>query len=154
MCSIWERLFSWKTKEYALNHWKIGWRLFNSWGYIQQQTMQVFCGIVNCLSMFCPILQILLRLVYDLKRKGRPFLWTKVHEEALEGIKIRLLKAPVLHLLDNKGRFKLFSNKFEKVSGTALYQILKRVPLSAVNYSIKDLKQNYVWILANLNTYL
>ena len=32
-----------------------------------------FAGVVNFLSMFCPELQKLLKVTYDLTRKGRPF---------------------------------------------------------------------------------
>ena len=34
-------------------------------------------GMVNFLSMFCPELQKLLKSIYDLTRKGRPFIWGK-----------------------------------------------------------------------------
>ena len=34
-----------------------------------------FMGMVNFLSMFCPELQKLLKPIYDLTRKGRPFVW-------------------------------------------------------------------------------
>ena len=34
-----------------------------------------FVGVVNFLSMFCPELQKLLKPIYDLRRKGRPFHW-------------------------------------------------------------------------------
>ena len=33
-----------------------------------------FAGMVNFLSMFCPELQKLLKPLYDLTRKGRPFI--------------------------------------------------------------------------------
>ena len=33
-----------------------------------------FAGMVNFLSMFCPELQILLKPIYDLTRKGRQFI--------------------------------------------------------------------------------
>ena len=36
-----------------------------------------FVGMVNFVSMFCPELQKLLKPIYDLTRKGRPFLWGK-----------------------------------------------------------------------------
>ena len=36
-----------------------------------------FVGMVNCLGMFCPELQKLLKPIYDLTRKGRPFVWEK-----------------------------------------------------------------------------
>ena len=55
--------------------------------------------------MFCSNLQKLLKPIYDLIRKGKTFIWTKVHEEAFEEIKARFLKPPVLHLPDNKAMF-------------------------------------------------
>ena len=36
-----------------------------------------FVGVVNFLSMFCPELQKILKSIYDLTRKGRPFVWGK-----------------------------------------------------------------------------
>ena len=36
-----------------------------------------FAGVVNFLSMFCPELQTLLKPIYDLTRKGRPYYWGK-----------------------------------------------------------------------------
>ena len=36
-----------------------------------------FVGMVNFLSMFCPELQKLLKPIYDVIRKGRPFVWEK-----------------------------------------------------------------------------
>ena len=46
-----------------------------------------FAGLVNFLSMFCPELQKLLRPIYDLTRKGRPFIWGEEQQEAFEEIK-------------------------------------------------------------------
>ena len=36
-----------------------------------------FAGMVNFLSMFCQELQKLLKPIYNLTRKGRPFIWGK-----------------------------------------------------------------------------
>ena len=36
-----------------------------------------FAGMVHFLSMFCPELQKLLKLIYNLTRKGRQFIWGK-----------------------------------------------------------------------------
>ena len=36
-----------------------------------------FTGIVNFLSMFCLELQKVLKPIYDLRRKGRQFIWGK-----------------------------------------------------------------------------
>ena len=55
-----------------------------------------FVGMVNFLSMFCPELQTLLKSLYDLTRKGRPFIWGKERQDSFDKIKHRLIKPPVL----------------------------------------------------------
>ena len=45
-----------------------------------------FAGMVNFLSMFCPELQKLLKPIYDLTRKGRPFNWGKEQQDSFEEI--------------------------------------------------------------------
>ena len=109
--------------------------------------MQKFVGMVNFLSLFCPELQKLLKPIYDLTRKGRPFIWGKEQQDAFEEIKCRLIKQPVLHLPNKAGRFHLYSDTSKSVPGSALYQIQngkpkliayanKRLPESAKSYSI------------------
>ena len=49
-----------------------------------------FASVVNFLSMFCPELQKLLKPIYDLTRKGRPFNWGKEQQDSFEEIKCRL----------------------------------------------------------------
>ena len=49
-----------------------------------------FTGMVNFLGMFCPGLQKLLKPVYDLTRKGRPFVRGKEQQDSFEEIKCRL----------------------------------------------------------------
>ena len=51
-----------------------------------------FVGMVNFLSMFCPELQKLLKPIYNLTRKGRPFIWGKEQQDSFEKIKCRLIK--------------------------------------------------------------
>ena len=58
-----------------------------------------FAGVVNFLSMFCPELQKLLKPIYDLTRKGRPFNWGKEQQDSFKEIKCRLMKLPVLHIV-------------------------------------------------------
>ena len=43
-----------------------------------------FAGMVNFVSMFCPELQKLLKPMYDLTKKGKPFLWENEQQEAFE----------------------------------------------------------------------
>ena len=81
-----------------------------------------FAGIVNFLSMFCPELQKLLKPVYNLTRKGRPFVWGK-EQDFFEEIKCRLVKPPVLHMPNTTGRLHLHSDTSKFATGSALYQI-------------------------------
>ena len=69
-----------------------------------------FMGMVNFLSLFCLELQKLLKPIYDLTRKGRQFILGEEEQLAFEEIKSRLIKPPVLHLADSKGRFHLYSD--------------------------------------------
>ena len=104
-------------------------------------------GMVNFLSMFCPELQKLLKPIYDLTRKGRPFVWGKEQQDSFEEIKCRLIKPPVLHMPNTTGKFHLYSDTTKFVTGSVLYQIQngkpklimyasKRLPEAAKNYSI------------------
>ena len=67
-----------------------------------------FAGMGNFLSIFCQDLQKLLKPIYDLKRKGRSFIWEQEQQVSFEEIKKRLQKPPILHLPDNKARFHLY----------------------------------------------
>ena len=82
-----------------------------------------FAGIVNFPSIFCQDLQRLLKPIYDLTRKDRPFHWGQEQQVAFEEIKSRLQKPRILHLPDNKGRFHLCSDKSKHATGSTLYQI-------------------------------
>ena len=110
-----------------------------------------FAGVVNFLSMFCPELQKLLKPIYDLTRKGRPFVWGKEQQDSFEEIKCRLVRLPVLHMSNKTGRFHLYSDTSKFATGSALYQIQngrpkliayvsKRLPEAARSYSITELE--------------
>ena len=71
-----------------------------------------FRGMVSFLSIFCLELQKLLKPIYDLTRKQKQFIWKDEQQLAFEEIKHRLVKLPVLHLPDSKGRFHLYSYIF------------------------------------------
>ena len=112
---------------------------------------QSFAGVVEFLSMFCPELTKLLKPIYDLTRKGRPFIWVKEQQDLFEEIKCRLIKLPVLHMPNKTGRFHLYSDTSKFANGSALYQIQngkpklityasKRLPEAAKCYSITELE--------------
>ena len=109
-----------------------------------------FVGMVNFLSMFCPELQKVLKPIYNLTRKDRPFIWGK-EQDSFEEIKHRLIKPPVLHMPNTAGRFHLYSDTSKFAAGSTLYQIQngkpklityasKRLPEATRNYSITELE--------------
>ena len=84
--------------------------------------------MIHFLSMFCPELQKLLKAIYDLTRKGRPFVWGNEQQDSFKEIKHRLVKPPVLHMLNTTGRFHLYSDTIKFATGSALYQIQNGKP--------------------------
>ena len=119
-----------------------------------------FCGVVNYLSIFCPHLQKLLGPIYDLTRKGRPFVWTEEHEKNFKIIKTQLASAPVLSLPNGTGRYILYSDTSKTHTGSALWQIQngkprligyasKSLPPACANYGITELEMT--GLLYNMN---
>ena len=107
--------------------------------------------MVNFLSMFCPKLQKLIKPIYDFTRKGRQFIWGKEQQYAFEEINCTLIKAPILHMPNCEGRFRLYSDMSKHAVGSALYQIqngkpkliayaCKRLPEAVRSYSITELE--------------
>ena len=110
-----------------------------------------FCGVVNYVSLFCPHLQSLLAPIYDLTRKGRPFIWTKLHQKNFEEIKRQMVSPPVLTLPTGTGRYILYSDTSKTHAGSALWQIQngkprligygsKSLPKACANYGITELE--------------
>ena len=99
-----------------------------------------FEGMVNFLSIFCQDLQKLLKPIYDLTRKGKPFKWQQEQQTTFEEIKSRLQKPPILHLPDGKGRFHLYSDTSKYATGSALYQI-QNGKLKLIAYASKRLPE-------------
>ena len=107
-----------------------------------------FAGMVNFLSMFCPDLQKFLKPIYDLTRKGRPFIWGKEQQDSFEEIKCRLIKPPVLHMPNKTGRFHLYSDTGIFATGSALNQIQNGKP-KLIAYASKRLPENSKELLHN-----
>ena len=101
--------------------------------------------------MFCPELQKILKPIYDLTRKGRPFIWGREQQDSFDEIKCRLVKPPILHMPNKTGRLHLYSHTSTFATGSALYQIQngkpklivymsKRLPEVVRSYSITELE--------------
>ena len=110
-----------------------------------------FARMVNFLNLFCPELHKLLKPIYNLTRKGRPFVWAKEQQDSFEKIKFRLIEPPVLHIPNKTGRFHLYSDTSKFATGSTLYQIQngkpkliayasKRVSEAVESYSITELE--------------
>ena len=87
-----------------------------------QKGCRSFAGIVNFVSIFYPELQKLLKPIYELTKKDRPFIWGDGQQRAFEEIKKRLLSPPVLSMLDKRGRFLLYSDTSKHVTGSAVWK--------------------------------
>ena len=100
--------------------------------------------------MFFPELQKLLKAIYDLTRKGSPFIWGK-EQDSFEEIKCRLIRPPVLHMPNKTGTFHLYLDTSKLATDSTLYQIQngkpkliayasKRLPEAMRSYSITELE--------------
>ena len=93
----------------------------------------------------------MLKLIYELTKKGRLFVWGDVQQKVFDDIKTRLLNPPILSMPDRRGRFLLYSDTSKYATGSALYQVQdgkpkliaylsKRMPEAAKHYSITELE--------------
>ena len=125
--------------------------ILNTQAPLTPKECKSFCGVVNYLSLFCQNLQKLLAPIYDLTRKGRPFIWTESHQKTFDTIKQQLAKAPVLSLPDGIGRYTLYSDTSKTHAGSALWQMQKgrnrligyaskSLPKACANYGITELE--------------
>ena len=110
-----------------------------------------FCGVVNYLSIFCRNLQKLLKPIYDLTKKGRPFVWQEEQQQAFDTIKERMINPPILYLPKPGGRFILYYDSSRTHTGSSLWQVQegkprligyasKSLPAPAINYSVTELE--------------
>ena len=93
----------------------------------------------------------IIKPIYELTKKGRPFIWGDEQQKVFDEIKNRLLKQPILSMPDRRGRFLLYSDTSKYATGSALYQVQdgkpkliayasKIMPEAAKNYSITELE--------------
>ena len=117
-----------------------------------------FCGMVNYISTFLPILQEKLIPIYFITRKGIPFYWDDEQQKAFEDIKRGVINATVL----STGHFVLVSGTSKIGCGAALYQkqrgkyhliahYSRRLPEAVANYSINELE--LIGVMANVGAF-
>ena len=59
---------------------------------MNQKGCRSFVSMVNFVSIFCLELQKLIKPIYELTKKGRPFVWGDEQQKTFDEIKSRLLK--------------------------------------------------------------
>ena len=64
----------------------------------------------------------IIKTLYDLTRKGRPYVWGKEQHDSFEEINCRIIKPPVLQMPNTTGRFHLYLDTSKFVNGSAPYQ--------------------------------
>ena len=121
-----------------------------------------FCGMVNFLSVFLKDLQLKLAPIYQLTRKGIPWVWSEECQQAFEDIKKCLTTPPVLVMPNKTGHFVLVSDTSTIGCGGTLYQAIdgeyrvvayysKKLPDAVKRYSISELE--LTGILANISAF-
>ena len=121
-----------------------------------------FCGMVNFLSIFLKDLQLILAPIYQLTKKGIPFVWSEECETAFKKIKKALTSPPVLAMPNEQGHFILVSDTSIVGCGATLYQeqdgdyrviayYSKKLPEAVRRYSISELE--LTGILANITAF-
>ena len=121
-----------------------------------------FCGMVNFLSIFLKDLQLILTPIYQLTKKGIPFVWTDECQTAFDKIKKALTSPPVLAMPNEQGHFILVSDTSIVGCGATLYQeqegkyrvvayYSKKLPEAVRRYSISELE--LTGILANITAF-
>ena len=99
-----------------------------------------FCGVVNYLALFCPDLQMLLKPIIALTRKGIHLRLGKEQDEAFQEVKCRISTPPVLHLPRAVGRLVSFSDTSNVGKGSSLWQYRDSKP-HLIGYASKTLPE-------------
>ena len=93
----------------------------------------------------------MLKPIYDLTKKGRPFVWQEEQQQAFDTIKERMINPPILYLPKPGGRFILDCDSSRTHTGSSLWQVQegkprligytsKSLPAPAINYSVTELE--------------
>lgn len=121
------------------------------------QDVRAFCGMVNFLSIFLPMVQKCLIPLYNLMKKNVDFVWTDAHQEAFDKIKDLITNSPILTMPNTTGEFTLESDTSKVATGCALFQLQKekqnlvafhskRLLDSASRYGISELEMHGLYI--------
>ena len=84
--------------------------------------IQKFLGFCNFYRQFVKGYSELVHLLFDLTKKGEPFIWTDRHEASFTGLQNILMLSPVLLLPDYGKPFTLYTDASDYATSAILEQ--------------------------------
>jgi len=100
-----------------------------------KQGVMCFCGMVNYLNTLCPNLSQVIKPLLYLRKQGREFIWSDVHQEAFAKAKRLIASAPCLAYFINKRPVTLQVDASQGGPGGALLQPNDSGDLQPVAYT-------------------
>ena len=108
--------------------------------------IQKFLGFCNFYRRFVKGYSELACLLFDLTKKGEPFIWTDRHEASFTGLQDVLTSSPVLLLLDYGKPFTLYIDASDYATSTILEQdhaLGQSHPVAFYSKSLQPTERNY-----------
>lgn len=107
--------------------------------------VQSFLGFTGWYRKFIENYAEIATPLVNLTKKSSKFIWTKLHEEAYEGIKSKFLEAPILHMPNYTKPFIIDSKSSDIAISAALYQMngTEKQPIAFMSAKLNTLQQKY-----------
>ena len=103
-----------------------------------------FIGFTNYLSKFLPQLSDALELLRKLNSPDVEWFWTDIHDSAVQQVKLRITKAPVLEFFDSTESLTSQCDASDKGLGAVLLQ--KGQPIAYASRALTDAESRYAQI--------
>ena len=108
--------------------------------------IQKFLGFCNFYRQFVKGYSELARPLFDLTKKGEPFIWIDCHETSFTGLQDVLTSSPVLLLPDYGKPFTLYTDASNYATSAILEQdnaLGRSHPVTFYSKSLQPVEQNY-----------
>jgi hypothetical protein len=108
--------------------------------------IQKFLGFCNFYRRFVKAYSELARPLFDLTKKGEPFIWTDRHDRSFMGLQDALTSSPVLLLPDYGKPFTVYTDASDYATGAILEQddaLGRSHPVALYSKSLQPAERNY-----------
>jgi hypothetical protein len=108
--------------------------------------IQKFLGFCNFYRHFVKAYSELARPLFDLTKKGEPFIWTDHHDQSFTGLQDALTSSPVLLLLDYGKPFTVYTDASDYATSAILEQddaLGRSHPVTFYSKSLQPAERNY-----------